>query len=102
MVRVYDQSLFPLGRITASPKALHAIDQAGEPLTDLLIRHQAGDWGETSRFERAVNDYAAETGLDVMSVFRLSTGKKLWVMTSQDRRTTWVQVPLEVDAAVDA
>jgi hypothetical protein len=91
----YNQSLFALGRISVSPKALYAIDNAEESLTDILIRHQAGDWGEMSRHERACNDYAARRGIDVISAYRLSTGNKLWVITSGDRRTTKVQIPLE-------
>ncbi len=102
MLRIYGQSLFPLGRIWASSQALTAIDSADESLTDLLIRHQLGDWGEISRQERAVNDSAARQGVEVMSVFRLSSGNKLWVRTSADRCITKVQVPLEVDSTVDA
>jgi len=51
-------ALFRLGRIVATPNALARIP--AEDITQVLARHQAGDWGEVNEHDRAANNLALE------------------------------------------
>ena len=37
---------FSLGRIVATPGALHALHEAGQSADEFLARHVTGDWGD--------------------------------------------------------
>ena len=50
--------LFPLGRVVATPGALDLLDQEAQNATQLLVRHQCGDWGDVCRDDALANDQA--------------------------------------------
>jgi hypothetical protein len=80
---------FQLGQVTITPDATTALDASEESLTDLLIRHQTGNWGIVSRHEQPRHEYTSTNYGNVMSVHPLSTGAKVWIITERDvRRVT--------------
>jgi len=89
------KALFPLGRIVATKGVLDILEMTKESLTDLLVRHQSGKWGQVDEQERQVNDWAADNGMPVVSVYRLKTGTSICIITEDDRRTTRVQTTSE-------
>ena len=94
---VYDmgRERFRLGRILATPAALSAMDIATEALGDLLRRHQRGDWGATCAEDTQSNEDALRTGGRIFSVYILSNGIKLWIITEADRAATTALLPEE-------
>ena len=88
-----NHSLFPLGRIVATPGALDALQQAGHTAQEFLARHGAGDWGELSTEDRKENAFAVTRSLRLLSAYRLSTGVRIWVITEADRSATTVLLP---------
>ena len=92
---VQHHSLFPLGRIVATPGALDALQQAGHTAQEFLARHSAGDWGELSAEDRKENTFAVTRSLRLLSAYRLSTGVKIWLITEADRSATTVLLPEE-------
>ena len=49
---------FSLGRIVATPGALHALHEAGQSADEFLSRHVTGDWGELDQEDKSLNDAA--------------------------------------------
>ncbi len=68
---------FSLGRVVATPGALHALEVAGDRPEDLLSRHLSGDWGELCDEDRSANNQAVRVGSRLLSAYRLSDGTKL-------------------------
>ena len=87
--------LFTLGQVVATPGALEAIEASGDSLSSYLSRHQSGDWGEVDAHDRRENQLSLEQGFRLMSVYSLSTGVKIWVITEADRSSTCVLLPEE-------
>jgi len=87
--------LFALGAIVATPGALRAFEQAADDYSSLLDRHQAGDWGEIEPEDRGVNEEAIKEGARIFSVYRLSDGAKVWIITEADRSSTCILLPEE-------
>jgi hypothetical protein len=84
---------FPLGRVLATPGALAALEEAGEDARKLLRRHVRGDWGDVSEEDAAENEFSVENGFRIMSVYTLSTGVKVWLLTERDRSATTFLLP---------
>jgi hypothetical protein len=87
--------LFTLGQVVATPGALKAIEASGDSLFTYLSRHQSGDWGEVDAHDRRENQLSLEQGFRLISVYRLSTGAKIWVITEADRSSTCILLPEE-------
>ena len=86
---------FPLGRVVATPGALHALDEARQQPTVFLTRHQSGDWGELSEDDVKANDLALEQGTRLLSAYQTTKGERLWVITEADRSSTCILLPGE-------
>ena len=86
---------FPLGQTVATPGALQALSQAGQEPSAFISRHVSGDWGEISDGDRQLNDEGVNGGDRLMSVYTLSTGVKIWVITESDRSVTTLLLPDE-------
>jgi hypothetical protein len=86
------------GQIVATPGAIDALKVATESGVDLLMRHLNGDWGELdeedvqTQRDSFVNGFSEDR---IMSVFTLSTGEKLWIITEWDRSVTTYLLPEE-------
>jgi hypothetical protein len=88
-------SLFPPGRIVATPGALDALNVSGPALASLLARHLSGDWGTLDAHDRQANDAALRDGSRLLSAYMLDNGTKVWVITEGDRSSTCVLLPSE-------
>lgn len=86
-------SLFPLGRIVATPGAIKALEDAGDSAFKLLDRHRNGDWGAVCGEDGKENDLAIREGHRILSSYRTSLGTKVWVITEADRSTTTLLLP---------
>src|SRR4051812_14735086 len=72
---------FSLGRIVATPGALHALDDAGQEACEFLARHVTGDWGDLDEEDRSLNNAAVSDGSRILSAYGTRKGTKLWVIT---------------------
>lgn len=96
-VMVIASALFPVGRLLGTPGSEAALKEAGVPLTDLLIRHLTGDWGDLDEEDRKANDEAVASGEDrIFSAYTLqSTNQTIWIITEADRSATTALLPEE-------
>lgn len=96
-VVVMAASLFPLGRLVATPGALEALALAGVSPAELLARHAADDWSDLDAGDRALNDQAVRQSLRTLSAYDVA-GVPTWhfyVITEPDRSATTILLPSE-------
>jgi hypothetical protein len=86
---------FALGLTTATPGALAALAESGQTPGFFLSRHHSGDWGEVDAEDTTLNDQAVKDGNRILSAYRASKGRKLWVITESDRSVTTILLPRE-------
>ena len=86
---------FPLGQTYATPGALEALSEAGQDAAQFLSRHQAGDWGNLSDEDKQENEFSVDKELRIFSVYHLSDGTKIWLITEADRSATTLLLPSE-------
>ena len=72
---------FSLGRIVATPGALHALNEAGQEAGEFLARHVTGDWGELDQEDKSLNDAALIDGSRLLSAYVTLKGERIWVIT---------------------
>ncbi len=77
----HETKKFSLGRIVATPGALHALLEAGQSADEYLARHVTGDWGDLDDEDKSLNDAALIDGSRILSVYQSRNGEKLWVIT---------------------
>jgi hypothetical protein len=88
--------MLALGKTFGTMGALGAFAGAlDEDLNSYLVRHANGDWGEVDEHDRKANEYAVKHGLRVLSVYRLCTGARIWIITEADRSSTTILLPSE-------
>lgn len=88
--------LFPLGRTVGTPRALDLLDRTGTDGTDLLNRHQCGDWGIVCPADAKSNDRAITDGTRILSAYELGARREqLWIITEANRRITTLLLPEE-------
>ena len=87
--------LFDLGQIVATPGALDAMAKTGDDPGVFLGRHVTGDWGDLDAEDKAENDYSLPRHLRLFSAYKLSDGRKVWVITEADRSATTLLLPEE-------
>ena len=83
---------FPLGEVSTARSAferLHAL--ALEP-SDLIARHQVGDWGDVDDADFAMNEESLNEEQRFFSVYEIEA-ERFWVLTSADRSSTIVFLP---------
>jgi hypothetical protein len=85
----------PLGQIVATPGALELLDKHAINASDLLWRHQHGDWGDVPPDDAVENDRSACSGLRVLSSYPITKEERLWVITEADRSVTTLLLPSE-------
>jgi hypothetical protein len=86
---------FALGRVYWSPGASALLDR--QPLelgTQLLLRHQSGDWGDIDEDDVRANEAGVKYGASVLSVYTVDE-EWLWVVSEGDRSSTTVLTPGE-------
>ncbi len=72
---------FSLGRIVATPGALHALHEAGQSADEFLVRHVTGDWGDLDDEDKSLNDAALIDGSRILSAYQTRKGECLWIIT---------------------
>jgi hypothetical protein len=84
---------FPLGKIVATPGALAALAESGEPALAILLRHAAGDWGDLDAEDRRENELSLLHGFRLLSAYTLRSGARIWIITEADRSSTCILLP---------
>lgn len=85
-------SLFEIGRLVATPRALEVVQAAGVDPAQLLIRHTLGDWGDIDFHDQRANERALVDGARLMSVYRVDN-ETIWIITEADRSVTTLLTP---------
>ncbi|MCP5535408.1 MAG: hypothetical protein H7A51_04140, partial [Akkermansiaceae bacterium] len=75
---------FPLGKIVATPGAI----ALGINLQSYLHRHHCGDWGDLCDEDKQANEEALEEGFRILSCYQVGGGKRIYIITEQDRSST--------------
>ncbi len=82
-----------LGKVYATPEALHVIEEAGHEVVEFVVKHNSCDWGDVCEEDRKLNDLAVQNGDRVLSAYTLRNGARVWVITEADRSYTTVLLP---------
>jgi len=85
----------PLGDLYITANILDLIEREGIDIAALILRHLTGDWGDMDRHDRAHNDHALLTGARLLSAYRVSDTKTVWIITEPGRAETTVLLPDE-------
>jgi hypothetical protein len=84
-----------LGSVIVTPRASRALDKAGQSPDEFLARHESGDWGDVGSAESRENEVSLCKGFRVFSIYPLSSGAMIWIITQPDRSATTVLLPEE-------
>lgn len=87
--------LFELGDTYITHGAMDVLTRTDETAQELLFRHHTGDWGKLDEHDEKANKIAVEVGNRIASVYPLSTGARVWVITEWDRSKTTILLPDE-------
>ena len=87
-----ERARFSLGQVVATPGALDELKQSGQTPSEILSRHQTGDWGQIPDEDRTENELSVKEGFRILSAYELTTGEKVWVITEADRSATTIFV----------
>lgn len=82
-----NKSLFPLGRIVATPGALETLATLGVLSVTLIARHHTGDWGNLDSSDKRANEDAIKHDARILSAYIIE-GHKFYVITEADRSST--------------
>jgi hypothetical protein len=89
-------TLFELGNIVATPKALRRLLQNGVAPEHILSRHLRGDWSEMTGEDQLSNLFAIANGTRIFSAYRVAeSGDKVYCITEADRSLTSIICPDE-------
>jgi hypothetical protein len=94
MVNV-ERARFSLGQVVATPGALDELKRSGQAPSEILSRHQTGDWGKIPDEDRKENELSVKKGFRILSAYELPTGEKVWVITEADRSATTILLPAD-------
>jgi hypothetical protein len=85
---------FPLGHLVSTPAALELLDREAVNATELLLRHQRGDWGDVDAEAAEDNENAIVSGSRILSSYLIGDSS-LWILTEADRSATTLLLPEE-------
>ena len=85
---------FQLGQIVATPGALDLLDRHAMNASELLMRHQNGDWGNIPQVDAEENDHAVVSGYRILSSYPVGEDR-IWIITEADRSSTTLLLPEE-------
>jgi hypothetical protein len=81
-------TLFPLGRLVATPGALTLLRSAGEDVLPALLEcHQSGHWGDVPAEDARENEVSVRYSFRVLSSYRVAE-ERIWVIIDADRSAT--------------
>jgi hypothetical protein len=72
---------FSLGRIVATPGALHALHDAAQTSGEFFARHVTGDWGDLDDEDRNLNNAALIDGSRILSAYTTRKRERIWGIT---------------------
>lgn len=84
--------LFALGEVSTTHAALERLHALGLEPSDLIARHQVGDWGEVDDTDYAMNEEGLHQEQRVFSSYEIEN-ERFWVLTAADRSSTIVFLP---------
>ena len=87
--------LFPAGQIVATPGALALLEQANRSPLEFLSRHLRGDWGDLCRDDKTENELSLKQGFRLLSSYRVSEARTIWIIAEADRSVTTLLLPDE-------
>lgn len=82
---------FPLGQTVATPGAL----ALGVDLASYMRRHHCGDWGDLCDEDKQANEDALIHGDRILSHYKLSDGRRIYIITEAGRQSTCILLPEE-------
>lgn len=89
-------ALFSIGQAVATPAALETLAASGTSPTELLARHQSGDWGGVPPEDARENRISVERGFRILSSYPVGEEEeKVWIITEADRSSTCLLLPSE-------
>jgi len=95
MIAIFKPKTFHIGQIVVTPEALKTIRSTGKFAIDFLARHARGDWGDLDPEDWNANDVALIDGRRLLSVYNLTSGVVIWVISESDRSATTILLPEE-------
>ena len=87
------QGRLQLGRVVLTRAVNELVAEGGFNPMDLLRRHAAGDWGDISEDDRALNNTALIQEERVMSAYQVNNDLVVWIITEADRSVTTLLLP---------
>lgn len=93
MLLIQSPTLFPLGKVVATPGVLEKVSE--RDINNALNRHAHGDWGIMPDEDKQSNDRAVKGGDRIFSAYRSHGGVKFWIITEWDRSATTILLPDE-------
>jgi hypothetical protein len=82
---------FSLGKTVASP----AVMALGIDLVPYMRRHHCGDWGDLCEEDKQANEDALVYGDRILSHYKLTDGRRIYIITEADRSSTCILLPEE-------
>jgi hypothetical protein len=93
------RALFPLGEVTTTRSALERLHALELEPSDLIARHQVGDWGDIDDADVAMNEESLHEKQRFFSSYEIED-ERFWVLTTANHSSTTVFLP--GDPAPDA
>jgi len=82
---------FAPGSIVATPTALAVTTP--QQILESIERHLTGDWGDVTPEDAQANEDAVTNDHRVFSVYQMSDGNRLWIITEANRVSTCILLP---------
>jgi hypothetical protein len=86
------RALFPLGEVSTTRAAFDRLRALGLDPSDLIARHQAGDWGDIDDADVAMNEESLHEKQRFFSSYEIEE-ERFWVLTTANRSSTTVFLP---------
>lgn len=83
--------LFHLGKLAVTRAAADCLN--AHDVSQALIRHALGDWGDVCADDAADNDRSVIVGERLFSTYKARTGAPFFIVTEFDRSVTIVMMP---------
>ena len=83
---------FRLGEVSTTRSAFERLHALGLEPSDLIARHQVGDWGDVDDADLAMNEESLSEEQRFFSAYEIEA-ERFWVLTSADRSSTVVFLP---------
>ncbi len=86
---------FSPGQLAVTNACMLAFHCSGDAIVPLLLRHCMGDFGDICAEDRKLNEEAMKRGLRITSIYTLSNGTKVKVLTESSRTSTTFMLDAE-------